>query len=115
MAKGAASQPFDCFSTLIDRHGGPAATFTEQEEYGRVMKATRFSGSHDLSEKLWHRVNHTKSTLKGHVRKGVRPGVRRQLWRERLEISDEFVHRALSDISILNCYVHVRYLVSVKT
>lgn len=24
---------FECFSTLIDRHQGPAACFTEQEEY----------------------------------------------------------------------------------
>ena len=91
MASNAGPQLSDCFSTIVDRHGGPAANFMEQDEYERVMKVTRLSGSHELSEKLWRRISHTKSAMKGHVRKGVRPGVRRDLWREQLEISDELV------------------------
>lgn len=40
--KGAAGiHPFECFSTLLDRHDGSAASFAEQEEYKTVSKLTK--------------------------------------------------------------------------
>ena len=38
---GGDPQPFECFSTLVDRHHGPASSFTEQEEYQTVYKLTK--------------------------------------------------------------------------
>lgn len=41
MATSNVTQPFDCFSTLVDRHGGPAASFLETEEYKKSWLATK--------------------------------------------------------------------------
>lgn len=84
-------QSFECFSTLIDRNGGPAATFLELEEYQKTWRTTKFTAQRPLDEKLWRSLTQTKSSLKLHVRAGVIPKLRRQLWLSALQVRDEDV------------------------
>jgi hypothetical protein len=85
------AQPFECFSTLVDRHNGLAASFTEQPDYEEVWRLTKFTGSKPLDNKLWRKIRPTKSSLKAHVRSGVAPKIRRDLWLTMTQVKDEDV------------------------
>ncbi|XP_019862056.1 PREDICTED: TBC1 domain family member 24-like isoform X1 [Amphimedon queenslandica] len=82
--------PFDCFSTLIDRHG--AAAFIENDEFKTLTTLTKFTNSRPLDSKVWDKnTKRTKSSLKSFVRSGVDPEVRRKYWLAMLQIVDEDV------------------------
>lgn len=52
---------------------------------------SRYTTSSPLDGRLWHKVQHTKGSLKAHVRTGVAPSTRRRLWLEMLGVRDEDV------------------------
>lgn len=78
----------ECFSPLVNRSSSQVNNFSEAPEYKSCTRITRASESGELTQATWKRVALNKKKLKGHVRAGVLPNVRRELWLGTLGVSD---------------------------
>ena len=78
----------DCFSPLVKRSSPHVKNFSEAPEYKSCTRITRASDSSELTPATWKRLSLNKKKLKGHVRAGVVPNVRKELWLGVLGVSD---------------------------
>lgn len=79
----------NCFSGLVDRQDKTVGQFTESQEYRDAWQASICSSSSAITVANWLRLSHTKSGLKKHVRSGVSPAVRKELWLKVSEVTDD--------------------------
>ena len=70
----------ECFSPLVKRTSTHVQNFSNAEEYKSCRIITRVSDSSELTVATWKRFALNKKKLKGHVRVGVLPNVRKNLW-----------------------------------
>ena len=80
-----------CFSGLVDRQNKLVAQFIESQDYRDACQASLCSSSSVITVATWSKLSHSKSssTLKNHVRAGVSPAVRRELWLAMSEVTDD--------------------------
>ena len=78
----------ECFSALVKRSNVHVRTFSESPEYKTCSRITRASDSSELTPATWRRLALNRKKLKNHVRAGVLPTVRKDLWLGVLEVSD---------------------------
>lgn len=78
----------ECFSPLVKRSSSQVKNFSEAPEYKSCTQITRASDSSELTLATWKRTALNKKKLKGHVRAGVLPNVRKDLWLGTLGVSD---------------------------
>ena len=79
----------DCFSGLVDRQKKLVGEFTDNRDYREAWQATMASNSHAVSLANWSKLSQNRHGLKNHVRAGVSPAVRKQLWLIVSEVSDD--------------------------
>lgn len=77
-----------CFSPLVKRTIAHVKSFSEAPEYKTCKTITRSSDASELNPALWKRLSLNKKKLKGHVRSGVVPTVRKDLWLGVLGVTD---------------------------
>ena len=70
----------ECFSGLVDRQEKNVGQFTDSQDYVQAWQATTCSNSSVITVSTWPKLSHTRHALKSHVRAGVSPAVRKQLW-----------------------------------
>ena len=78
-----------CFSGLVDRQERLVGGFTESQEYRDAWLATLCSDVSGITLANWVKLSQSKGALKGHVRAGVSPAVRKELWLLVSEVSDD--------------------------
>lgn len=77
-----------CFSGLVDRQNALVGQFTEAHEYQDAWKASICSNSSSITVASWSKLTHSKGRMKDHVRAGVSPAVRKDLWMTMSEVTD---------------------------
>ena len=78
----------DSFSPLVNRTNAHVKSFSEAPEYKSCTRITRSSDSDELTPSNWPKLSLNKKKLKSHVRAGVLPTVRKDLWLGLLGVSD---------------------------
>ena len=79
----------ESFSALVRHNNDQVAAFAESEQYAASWRETHCSNAPPLSEQVWYRVPSTKKSLKDHVRSGVAPQVRKELWLRMAGVEDD--------------------------
>ena len=77
-----------CFSGLVDRENRLVGQFTESQDYRDAWQASICSSSPGVTVANWSKLPHSKDGLKSHVRAGVSPAVRKELWMTMSEVTD---------------------------
>lgn len=78
----------NCFSGLVDRQNELVGQFTESREYREAWQASKCSSSSGITVANWPRLSQSRGNLKNHVRAGVSPAVRKNLWLSVSEVTD---------------------------
>ena len=78
-----------CFSGLVDRQDKLVGQFTESQDYRDACQASLCSSASGVTLATWSKLSHSKSALKTHVRAGVSPAVRKELWLAMSEVTDD--------------------------
>ena len=77
-----------CFSALVKRSAPQVKDFSEAPEYKACTRITRTSDSSEVTPSNWSRLALNRKKLKSHVRGGVLPNVRKDMWLGVLGVSD---------------------------
>lgn len=77
-----------CFSGLVDRQSSAIGQFTDTQEYREAWQASICSNSSGITVANWPKLAHSKGRMKDHVRAGVSPAVRKDLWMLMSEVTD---------------------------
>lgn len=77
-----------CFSGLVDRQSSAIGQFTDTPEYREAWQASICSNSSGITVANWPKLAHSKGRMKDHVRAGVSPAVRKDLWMLMSEVTD---------------------------
>ena len=78
-----------CFSGLVDRQNRSVGQFTESQEYRDAWQASMCSSASGITLANWPKLFGAKAGLKNHVRAGVSPAVRKDLWLKVAEVTDD--------------------------
>jgi hypothetical protein len=78
-----------CFSGLVDRQDRLVGQFTESRPYREAWRAATCSDSSAVTVANWPKLSQSRGSLKHHVRAGVSPAVRKELWLFVSEVSDD--------------------------
>ena len=77
-----------CFSALVKRSAPQVKGFSEAPEYKSCTRITRTSDSSEVTPFNWSRLALNRKKLKNHVRGGVLPNIRKDMWLGVLGVSD---------------------------
>ena len=77
-----------CFSALVKRSSTHVKGFSEAPEYKSCTRITQISDSSEVTPSNWPKLALNKKKLKNHVRGGVLPNIRKDLWLWVLGVSD---------------------------
>ena len=77
-----------CFSALVKRSTAQVKGFSEAPEYKSCTRITRTSDSSEVTPSNWSRLALNRKKLKNHVRSGVLPNIRKDLWLGVMGVSD---------------------------
>ncbi len=107
-----------CFSPLVEAKNAHVAVFTENKDYKDAKKITQivlFSKT-PLNSSNWGRVALNRDQLKQHVRYGVEPDIRKEMWLGVIGVVDtdsvlfaKAFGEPIDGKTILKCTVHVHY------
>ena len=100
-----------CFSALVKRSTAQVKGFSEAPEYKSCTRITKISDSSEVTPSNWSRLALNRKKLKGHVRGGVLPNVRKDLWLGVLGVSDAdsvLLAKAFGEPDDGELLVHVR-------
>lgn len=79
----------ECFSPLVQRDSPHVQQFSELAEFKESWIVTRCSKSSPVSPANWSSLVLNRKKLKEHTRCGVSPIVRKKIWLETLQVTDD--------------------------
>lgn len=78
-----------CFSALLRWQDESVGDRITSEEYAEAVRVTKCDSSSPLNPANWAKFPHNKHGLKMHVRSGVSPEVRKELWLDLLGVIED--------------------------